>query len=86
MVAANAENIKKVTVIGAGLMGGQIGELFARLTKCSVTILDVKEEFVKRGLTDIDQRMEKFFVSKGKITAEGKKEILSRIKVPLMYV
>jgi len=79
MSEANTGNVRNVTVIGAGLMGAQIGELFARLAKCNVTLVDVKDEFVKKGLAGIDQRTEKFFVAKGKMTAEEKKEFLSRI-------
>jgi 3-hydroxybutyryl-CoA dehydrogenase len=73
-------DIKKVTVIGAGLMGAQIGELMARIAKCQVTLVDMKEEFVNKGLAGIDQRTEKFFVAKGKMTAEEKKELMSRIR------
>ena len=72
-------DVKKVTVIGAGLMGAQIGELFARLAKCHVTLVDIKDEFVSKGLAGIDQRTEKFFVAKGKMTPEEKKELMSRI-------
>jgi 3-hydroxybutyryl-CoA dehydrogenase len=72
-------DIKKVTVIGAGLMGAQIGELFARIGKCRVTLVDIKDEFVNKGLAGIDQRTEKFFVAKGKMTPEEKKELMSRI-------
>jgi 3-hydroxybutyryl-CoA dehydrogenase len=71
--------VKKVTVIGAGLMGAQIGELMARLAKCQVTLVDIKDELVSIGLAGIDQRTEKFFVAKGKMTPEEKKELLSRI-------
>jgi len=72
-------DIKRVTVIGAGLMGAQIGELMARIGKCSVTLVDIKDEFVSKGLAGIDQRTEKFFVAKGKMTPEEKKELMSRI-------
>jgi 3-hydroxybutyryl-CoA dehydrogenase len=72
-------DVKKVTVIGAGLMGAQIGELMARLAKCQVTLVDIKDELVSKGLAGIDQRAEKFFVAKGKMTPEEKKELMSRI-------
>lgn len=72
-------NIKKVVVVGAGLMGAQIGELMARLGGYAVTLVDVKDEFVSKGLAGIDQRTEKFFVAKGKMTPEQKKELMTRI-------
>jgi 3-hydroxybutyryl-CoA dehydrogenase len=41
--------------------------------------VDIKDEFVNKGLAGIDQRTEKFFVAKGKMTPEEKKELMSRI-------
>jgi len=72
-------DIKTVVVIGAGLMGAQIAELMARLGQYRVTLVDVKDEFVNKGLAGIDQRAEKFFVAKGKMTPEQKKELMARI-------
>ena len=72
-------DIKKVVVIGAGLMGSQIAELMARLGQYRVALVDVQEEFVSKGLAGIEQRAEKFFVAKGKMTPEQKKEIMGRI-------
>jgi len=79
MEELKVNGIKKVVVIGAGLMGAQIAELMARLGKYRVTITDIKDEFVSKGLSGIDQRTEKFFVAKGKMTPEQKKELMSRI-------
>lgn len=73
-------DIKSVVVIGAGLMGSQIAELMARLGQYRVTLVDVKDEFVSKGLAGIDQRAEKFFVAKGKMTPEQKKELMARIR------
>jgi len=72
-------DIKTVVVIGAGLMGAQIGELMARLGQYRVTLVDVQDEFVSKGLAGIDQRTEKFFVAKGKMTPDQKKELMGRI-------
>ena len=79
MDALKINDIKKVVVVGAGLMGAQIGELMARLGGYRVTLVDIKEEFVNKGLAGIEQRTEKFFVAKGKMTPEQKKELLGRI-------
>ena len=73
-------DIKSVVVIGAGLMGSQIAELMARLGQYRVTLVDVKDEFVSKGLAGIDQRAEKFFVAKGKMTPKQKKELMARIR------
>ncbi len=71
--------IQKVAVVGAGLMGSQIAELMARLGGYTVAIMDVKDEFVTKGVAGIDQRVEKFFVAKGKMTPEQKKELMGRV-------
>ncbi|MBN1383148.1 MAG: 3-hydroxyacyl-CoA dehydrogenase family protein [Deltaproteobacteria bacterium] len=73
------KDIKRIVVIGAGLMGSQIAELMARFGKYRVTLVDIKDEFVKKGISGIEERTEKFFVAKGKMTPEERKEILSLI-------
>ena len=73
------ENISKLAVIGAGMMGAQIAELLAR-TGYEVVLVDISDELVGKGLQSIDNRLEKFFVAKGKLTAEQKQEIIGRIK------
>jgi 3-hydroxybutyryl-CoA dehydrogenase len=75
-----ADEIQKVVVVGAGLMGAQIGGLVARLGRRRVTLVDLKEDLVSKGLEGIGQRTEKFFVAKGKMTPEQKKELMARIE------
>jgi 3-hydroxybutyryl-CoA dehydrogenase len=43
-------------------------------------MVDINDDLVRKGFQSIDQRLERFFVSKGKLTAEEKKNILNRIK------
>ena len=74
------EEIRRIAVIGAGFMGSQIAEILSRQFVCNVNIMDINEELVKKGIRDIEQRVENFFVSKGKLTAEDKERILARIK------
>ena len=73
------ESIKKIAVIGAGDMGSQIAEAFSRLGGYEVNITDIRDDLVKKGLKTIEDRLEKFFVAKGKITADEKKAIIGRI-------
>ncbi len=73
------EGIKKIAIIGAGAMGNQMAELFSRIGEYSVTLVDIKDEFVDKGIKAIDDRLERFFVAKGKISAEDKEAILDRI-------
>jgi len=74
------EELKKVTVIGAGLMGSQIAEILSRLGAYQVNIVDVNDDLVRKGVQAIEDRLERFFVAKGKLTANDKKVIVGRIK------
>jgi 3-hydroxybutyryl-CoA dehydrogenase len=72
--------IKKTTVIGAGTMGAQIAEVLSRMGGFEVSMVDINDDLVRKGIQSIDQRLERFFVSKGKLTVEEKKNIVNRIK------
>jgi len=69
---------KKVTVVGAGAMGGGIAQVLAAAS-LDVRLIDIKTEFVENGLKRIASRLDSD-VKKGKLSAEGKESILSRIK------
>lgn len=70
-------SMKKVFVLGAGTMGSGIAQAFAA-KGCEVTIRDIKEEFVERGLSGIKKGFDKR-VSKGKISQADADAVLSRI-------
>ncbi len=74
------EDIKRTAVIGAGVMGSQIAELLSRLGQYEVHMVDISYDLVRRGFQSIEERLERFFVSKGKMTGEEKRDILDRIK------
>ena len=65
----------KVCVFGAGNMGARITEVFLNAGH-DVTMIDIKPEFTERGKTVITHDYE-FLVSKGKMTAERKDELLA---------
>jgi len=69
--------IKNVGVIGAGTMGNGIAHVFAR-SGYNVTLVDVEQRFLDRGLQTISKNLERE-VSKSKITAEQRDEALKRI-------
>jgi len=46
----NIEDVKKVAVIGAGMMGNQIAEVLSRVGRYEVHLVDINENFVKKGL------------------------------------
>jgi 3-hydroxybutyryl-CoA dehydrogenase len=72
--------MKKTTVIGAGTMGAQIAEVLSRMGGYEVNMVDINDDLVRKGFDSINQRMDRFFVSKGKLTPEEKKNIVNRIK------
>ena len=68
---------KKVLVIGAGQMGSGIAQVMAQ-GGLTVTLRDIKEDFVKKGIAGIDKNLSKA-VEKGKMAAEDKAAIMGRI-------
>ena len=70
--------IKNVGVIGAGTMGNGIAHVFAK-GGYNVTLVDVEQRFLDRGLQTISKNLERE-VSKSKITAEQRDEALKRIQ------
>ncbi|MFC2051412.1 3-hydroxyacyl-CoA dehydrogenase family protein [Chloroflexota bacterium] len=74
-------DIKQATVIGAGNMGSGIAELLSRLGGYQVVMCDTTDELVQRGLQNQRNNLQKFFIDKGKITADEMKAILGRIKL-----
>lgn len=74
------EEIKKTTVIGAGMMGAQIAEVLSYVGGYEVCMVDISDDLVRKGLQSIEERLDRFFVSKGKLTPKEKKDIVNRIK------
>ncbi|MET1124046.1 MAG: 3-hydroxyacyl-CoA dehydrogenase NAD-binding domain-containing protein [Archaeoglobaceae archaeon] len=70
------ERIKKVAVLGAGVMGHGIAEVCA-IAGYSVALRDIKQEFVDRGMNMIKESLQKLH-SKGRIK-ETPEDVLSRI-------
>lgn len=69
--------IKQVLVIGAGQMGSGIAQVFAT-ANYNVILNDLTAELTKQGLTTINNNLLRD-VNKGRLTAESKDEIISRI-------
>lgn len=67
-----------IGVIGAGTMGNGIAQTAAS-KGYDVLICDIKEDFLQRGIANIDKSLDRF-VKKETITGEQKTEILGRIK------
>ena len=70
--------IKKVGVLGTGVMGGGIAQLCAQ-SGFEVVLKDVSDELVQRGLKNIDRNLSRL-VSKAKLSEDDKTAVLSRLK------
>lgn len=74
--------IKKVGVLGCGLMGSGIAQV-AATAGFDVSVLEVEQKFLDKGFAGIEKSLAKFAErppEKGGITAQQKSEILSRLK------
>jgi len=70
--------IKKVTVLGAGLMGHGIAQVAAQVAKYEVCMRDIKQEFLDNGMRMINDSLQRF-LKKGEMTKEEVDQVLSRI-------
>lgn len=70
-------NIKNITVVGAGTMGNGIAHVFAQYG-FSVTLCDVKQEFLERALKNISTNLDRQ-INKGVLIEEQKRTTLSNI-------
>ncbi len=69
--------IKKVGVLGAGLMGAGIAQIAAS-SGYDVTVVEVSEDVLKKGLGGVEKSLAKF-VEKGSLSAEQKDATLGRL-------
>jgi len=70
--------VRKVAVIGAGLMGHGIAQVAAQVAKFEVSLRDVKQEFLDNGMSMINGSLQRF-LKKGTMTENEVKEVLGRI-------
>ena len=75
------EQFKSVTVVGAGTMGNGIAHAFAQYGY-AVTLHDVKQEYIDRGLTSIRSNLDRQ-LKKGIISEDQKVQTLGRIRTSL---
>ncbi len=74
--------IKKVGVLGCGLMGSGIAQV-AAMAGFDVTVLEVEQKFLDKGFAGIEKSLAKFAEKppeKGGITAQQKDAIRARLK------
>jgi 3-hydroxybutyryl-CoA dehydrogenase len=71
-------SVKKVAVLGAGLMGHGIAQVASQVGGYDVSLLDVKQQLVDHGMSMIRDSVSRF-VSKGGISQADGDEALARI-------
>jgi len=70
--------IRRVGVLGCGLMGSGIAQVTAT-AGFEVTVLEVEQKFIDKGFAGIEKSLAKF-AEKGTITAQQKDETRARLK------
>jgi len=70
--------INRVAVLGCGLMGSGIAQLCAQAGR-EVTVIEVSEEFLNKGLGSINKQLGKT-VERGKLTADERDKTLARLR------
>ena len=70
--------INKVTVLGCGLMGSGIAQVCAQ-AGLEVTVIEVAEEFLNKGLGAIKKQLDKA-VEKGKMDSQSRDSLLGRLQ------
>ena len=73
-----AMEVKKIAVLGAGLMGHGIAQVAAQVGKYEVCMRDIEQRFIDSGMTMIRESLQRF-VKKGQMNETQMNEILSRI-------
>jgi 3-hydroxybutyryl-CoA dehydrogenase len=70
--------VKKIAVLGAGLMGHGIAQVAAQAAKYEVNLRDVKQEFLDNGMNMIKNSLQSF-LKKEKISEKEVDETINRI-------
>jgi len=75
------DDVKKIAVTGSGAMGNGIAQVCA-MAGMKVVMVDIKQEFIDKGMATINKSLDTL-VSKGKLTADGKANVMSNISSSL---
>jgi len=70
--------ITEVAVLGCGLMGSGIAQVCAQAGR-SVTVIEVSEEYLNKGLAGINKQLDKL-VEKGRLSSEDRDATIGRLR------
>jgi len=75
----DVNKIKKICILGAGMMGHQVAQLVA-MNGHEVSMTDVSDAIVQKGLDTIKGNLQRFYVDKGKMTQADADAVFGRVK------
>ena len=75
----DVNKIKKICILGAGMMGHQVAQL-AAMNGHEVSMTDVSDTIVQKGLDTIRGNLQRFYVDKGKMTQADADAVFGRVK------
>lgn len=78
----DVKDIKKVCIVGAGMMGHQISQL-AAMNGHEVTVVDIEDKILQKAMDTIKGNLQRFYVAKGKMTQADADAVVGRIKPTL---
>jgi len=70
--------VKRIAVLGAGLMGHGIAQVAAQVGKYDVNLRDIEQRFVDAGMNMLRESLNRF-VKKGQLSEEEMKIVLGRV-------
>lgn len=70
--------VKRIAVLGAGLMGHGIAQVAAQVGKYDVNLRDIEQRFVDAGMNMLRESLNRF-VKKGQLSEEEMKAVLGRV-------
>ena len=77
-ISLDGMEIKNITVLGSGIMGHGIAQVYA-MAGYNIVLRDIEQKFLDKAMEKIKWSLDKL-VSKERISLEEESEILSRIK------
>jgi 3-hydroxyacyl-CoA dehydrogenase len=77
-----AMEVKRVAVLGAGLMGHGIVQVCAQIGQFDVTMRDIEQRFIDNGTKMIQESVQRF-VKKGTMSEGDAKAVFNRIHTTL---
>lgn len=70
--------VRRIAVLGAGLMGHGIAQVAAQVGKYDVNLRDIEQRFVDAGMNMLKESLNRF-VKKGRLSEEEMKAVLGRV-------